>query len=207
MVSISRHNRKLGGFIPSVDLPPLKTCHANAPCLVGCYAIKVENMYTNTKNAHERNLKIYTIDPESYFKQVLNYINNGLMYFKYFRWHSSGDIVNKQYFEEIIKIAKKVRHTKFYLPTKKFKIVNDYLDAHNGELPRNLIVAFSAWDKEYTKQIPNPYNLPIAYVRFKKKDNSHIDPKAFQCPGKCEECKKKICWNLKRGQSVVYDEH
>lgn len=35
---ISLNNSKLGDFIPSVNLPPVKTCRPDAPCKGLCYA-------------------------------------------------------------------------------------------------------------------------------------------------------------------------
>ena len=37
----------------------------------------------------------------------------------------------------------------------------------NGKLPNNLNIVFSAWDKLW--EVPNPHELPVAYVEFKNK--------------------------------------
>ena len=72
------------------------------------------------------------------------------------------------------------------------------------KLPKNLKVIFSAWHKAF--KVPNPYEFPVAYVFFKKKElNPEINPLAIPCSGSCPEC--LACWSLKSGQSVVFNQH
>ena len=49
-ITISNTISKLGGFIPSINLPAGKTCRADAPCQKGCYA-KKETGYIKTFNS------------------------------------------------------------------------------------------------------------------------------------------------------------
>jgi hypothetical protein len=87
--------------------------------------------------------------------------------------------------------------------TKKFEIVNDFIK-NNGDLPNNLRVVFSAWDKNFF--VPNPYNLPIAYVNFcDSSKNPDIPVTAFKCSGNCEKC--LTCWQLQNGQATVFNQH
>ena len=54
----------------------------------------------------------------------------------------------------------------------------------------------------------NPHNLPVAYIRFKKV-STDIPADARRCPSYCGDCVATgmSCWDLKRGESVVFNEH
>ncbi len=201
-IRITTTNSKLGGFIPSINLPAALTCRADAPCKKGCYALKGNFLYKNVRESHQKNLDYFINNPDLYFNEVIDYLNNGDISYKFFRWHSSGDIVNVRYLQGIIEVAKACPQTKFLCFTKKFNLVNDYLK--ENELPKNLKIVFSAWDKNFT--VDNPFNLPVTYVNFKDSSkNPDIPEFAIPCVGKCYECKS--CWSLEKGQSVVFNQH
>ena len=56
MVNISTTNKKLGKFIPSLNLPPIKTCRPKTPCAKGCYACKGNWNFPNVKSSLNNNL-------------------------------------------------------------------------------------------------------------------------------------------------------
>ena len=201
-ISISLTNAKLGSKIPSINLPAGKTCRGDAPCQKGCYAKKGNWLFPNVVKSLENNLNIFVEDKEEYFNQIVKWVNNDDVIYKFFRWHSSGDIVNYDYLLGMVKVAKKCKNTKFLCFTKKFWLVNHYLKSN--KLPKNLRIVFSAWDKTF--DVLNPYNLPVTYVNFKNKaKNTNIPEFAIPCIGECSACKS--CWSLKEGQSVVFNEH
>lgn len=201
-VNISHTNSKLGGFIPSINLPAGLTCRADAPCQKGCYAKKGNFSYNNVKTSLQNNLDIFNNSPNDYFKQIISELNNEDITYKFFRWHSSGDIINYEYLKGIIKVAEACPQTKFLCFTKKFNLVNMYLEFK--QLPENLRIVFSAWDKDF--KVDNPHNLPVTYVNFKNSEkNADIPEYAIPCVGKCYEC--KACWTLEKGQSVVFNQH
>jgi len=201
-VKISTTNTKLSGQIPSVNLPPIKTCRGDAPCRHLCYATKGNFTFPNVKESHMQNLACFINNPKQYFDDIIAYLN-GLVSYRYFRYHSSGDIVNEEYLKGMVRVAKKCKTVKFLCFTKKFEIVNNYL-ASGEKLPSNLHIVFSAWDKDF--KVDNPYNLPMTYVEFKDASkNPQIPELAIPCVGKCYEC--QACWSLKKGQSVVFHQH
>lgn len=203
-ITISTANTKLGHQIPTVNLPAIKTCRHDAPCAQGnCYATKGRWLYPNVQQSLINNLARYIIDSKAYFDDIIKFLNGGLVSYKYFRWHSSGDIVNDEYFLGMVKVAKKCKRTKFLCFTKKFEIVNDYLRS-GGKIPKNLKVVFSAWDKTFT--FDNPYNLSVAYVSFRRKEkNPEIPDGIMECVGTCDKCVG--CWGLKDGCNVLFHEH
>ena len=89
-VHISTKISKLGTGIPALNLPAGITCRADAPCTKKCYACKGRFLFQNVKESCMRNLRIWQEDPLRFEKEVA-----GIARFaQYFRWHSSGDIVN-----------------------------------------------------------------------------------------------------------------
>ena len=198
-VKISRTNDKLGHEIPAINMPVGKTCRPDAPCFAKCYANKGHFKYKNVREAHIKNLLAYEEDAKYFFDCVITETKLS----RFVRWHVSGDIVDAQYLLGMVKVAKANKQTEYLAFTKKFNLVNDYLDS-GKKFPRNLHIVFSGWGAEF--KILNPYNLPTTHVLFKDKSNIDSIPEgAIPCGGKCYEC--LACWQLKKGQSIYFKEH
>ena len=194
---VSNTNSKLGGQIYSINLPPVVTCRSDAPCFKGCYACKGNWLFPNVKNSLQHNLEAYKSNPTLFFESVA--AQTALV--RFCRWHSSGDIVDMQYFEGMCKVARKNKGTHYLCFTKKYEIVNEFL-SKGKRIPKNLSIVFSAW----SNWIPeNPYNLPMTYVYGKEFNNELIPKDAIPCGGKCENC--QACWTLKKGQHVYFLKH
>ena len=202
-IKISTTNTKLGYQIPSISLLPQCSCRKDAPCAHGCYGKRGNFTYKAAQEAQRHNYDCYVEDSDGYFNEIISYLNDALISYKYFRWHTVGDIVDYNYFLGMIRVAQKCKQVKFLCFTKKFDIVNDYMK-HNGKIPNNLKIVFSAWHKAF--KVDNPFNFPIAYVFFKKQElNPDIPDMAIPCGGHCPEC--LACWSLKKGQSVFFNQH
>lgn len=202
LVHISTTNTKLGTAIPTVNLPPIITCRPDAPCKRVCYACKGRFRFPNVVKSLQNNLNTFLNDPEVFFGVISLYLQ--AVPYKYFRWFSSGDIVNDQFFEGMVKIAETHKGTRFLCFTKRFEIVNKYLD-RNGKIPENLIVVLSNWNDF---RCENPYNLPTSWVELKNVE-CEIPADAKVCNGFCGECvnTKCSCWDLKQGESVRFKQH
>ena len=200
-VHISKGITKLGADIPSVSLPPVCTCRPGAPCLAKCYARKGRWRFGHNKDLLRRNFDIWNSDPESFQRDVFI----SAFHSKFFRWHSSGDIPDEKYLNMMVKLAQELPDTKFLCFTKKFEIINSYLTIHKS-FPENLRIVFSAWGSFVPE---NPFQLPVAYVRFKDGTQGHIPEEAIPCMNYCGECVMSgcSCWDLKNGQSVCFNEH
>lgn len=214
---ISTGITKLGVNIPSINLPPVITCRADAPCAKcaeqggGCYALKGHWLYTNVRNTVWNNLYAYRQNPKLFFDTIT--IDTALASFV--RWFSSGDIVDTEFLKGMCCVARKNKGVKYLCFTKKYELVNEFLD-NGGKIPSNLKIIFSTWGNFIPE---NPHNLPMTYVRFsekssslskeKKKEviemNSKIPESAIPCTGACYKC--QACWSLKRGQSVCFKKH
>lgn len=199
--NVSTKISKLGEGIATVNLPAVVTCRCDAPCAEQCYARKGNFCYSTVKNGLQKNLEAYLENPDRFF-DVINYQLKMIPY-RFFRWHSSGDIVDKRYLEGMVWLAEQHPNTRFLCFTKKYEIVNDFLN--EKEKPENLILVLSNW-KDW--QCENLHGLPTSWVRFPKEEY-YIPENANECPGYCGECvnTSSSCWSLKYGESVCFKKH
>jgi len=196
-VSISNGNSKMGP-IPSVSLPPIITCKNCASCSKKCYAAKLARIYKTVREAWDRNLAILNEDRDSYFTQV----KAAAMVTRFFRFHVSGDIVDIDYLDRMVKIARELKGTNFLAFTKNYEDVNEYFKSHKK--PANLKLIFSLpFDGA---KIDNPHNLPTAAVIMR---GTEPDPAYKVCGGNCTECACRGvgCWQLKKGETIAFNEH
>lgn len=197
-VKISKGNSKLGA-IPSVSLPSIKTCRQCA-CQEKCYAQKLERLRPSVKNAYEHNLVALLSEPTTYWREV----EASVMMSRFFRFHVSGDIPNAAYLENMVSVAERNSHCEILCFTKRYEMVNEFIQ-QNGELPSNLHMIFSGW---VGLEMANPFSLPEAHVRYRDGSTTARDD-AIECSGNCTECAltEGGCWNLQKGQQVVFNEH
>ena len=197
-VKVSKGNSKLGQ-IPSVSLPSIKTCR-NCACREKCYAQKLERLRPSVKNAYEHNLGVLLSDPTTYWREV----EASVMMSRFFRFHVSGDIPNTAYLENMVAVAGRNTHCEILCFTKRYEMVNGFIQK-NGELPSNLHMIFSGW---VGLEMANPFSLPEAHVRYRDGSTTARED-AIECSGNCTECAltEGGCWNLQKGQQVIFNEH
>lgn len=197
-VKISKGNSKLGA-IPSVSLPSVTTCR-QCECNTKCYARKLERIRPNVANAYKNNLEVLQSEPDVYWREV----KAAVMLSRFFRFHVSGDILNLEYLIQMVEIARENPHCEILCFTKKYEIVNMYLNTF-GKLPQNLHMIFSGW---IGLEMANPFNLPEAHVRYRDGSTTARED-AIECGGNCTECAMTEggCWTLKNGEQVVFNEH
>lgn len=195
--NVSNKNSKLGGQILSINMPAGITCRPDAPCYKGCYAKHGHWLYNNVQKSLQENLEHYKENPKLFFDSVA--AQTALS--RFVRWHSSGDIVNPEYFEGMCRVARKNKETHYLCFTKKYEIVNSYLDS-GKKIPKNLTIVFSAWSGWLPE---NPYHLPTTYVYGKDFRNDLIPKDSIPCRGSCERC--QACWQLKKNMSVYFVKH
>lgn len=201
-VVISKGNIKLG-MIQSVSLPPVVTCSSLACKFCGkkCYARKICKLRPTVKESYDNNLDILLNDKELFWREV----EGSIKLTTYFRFGVSGDIYDKDFLENMVLCARKNKHCNILCFTKKYSLVNEYLKHHR--LPKNLNIVFSAWKG---LEMPNPFNLPTAEVMYKDGTSTAEEGKKYMyCPGNCSECisEKRSCWNLRKGEGVIFAEH
>lgn len=197
---ISTGISKLGPAIPSVNLPPVSTCRADAPCKRSCYARRGRFSYARCRAHLQNNLLLWQQVPAQYARDI-HIAAHG---HRYFRWHSSGDIPDADYLAMMVRGAEALPHTNFLAFTKQYELVNTHLRQGNV-FPANLSIVLSAWGDWLPE---NPFGLPVAYIRFRQKP-ADIPTHAVPCRHFCGDCVRtgQSCWDLRPGQSVCFDEH
>lgn len=201
-ISMSNRNSKTG--IACLNLAmPVCTCRIDAPCKATCYACKGAQQISNVQASYYRNFRLYMENADSFFEQVYYKIKfSGL---PKVRWFDSGDIPDYEFLERMVKLAKDTPSVKHMAFTKRYEWVNKWI-TDNGDLPENLNIIFSAWDKLW--DVPNPHGLGVAYVDFNdKKLNPEFPENAFVCPGRASTCSVcGVCWS-KKVKAVVFHQH
>ena len=197
-VNISKGNEKLGS-IQSVSLPSITTCRT-CDCNKKCYANRIERRRKNVREAYKNNLNILNNESEIYWREV----EAAIMLSRFFRFHVSGDIPDAAYFINMVEIAKRNHHCEILCFTKKYEIVNEFLE-FGGTMPKNLHMIFSAW---VGLTMTNPFLLPEAHVRYRD-GTTTAAANAKECGGNCTECAvtDEGCWTLCSGEQVVFNEH
>lgn len=197
-ITISEGNKKMG-YLPSFSTSPgvQGSCPINCN---GCYAMKMEKIYPSVRKSYSNNLLMAVTRMKDTFEAISNYLSAFRPIL--FRWHVSGDIMNKAYLTHMILLAEKHPTTQFFAFTKQYKIVNNYLDGLDmmQGLPSNLKIIFSGW---VGLPMKNPYNLPIAWMQ--DGTETRVPSDAMDCPGDCQTCQK--CAWIENGQSVVFEKH
>ncbi len=201
-ISMSNKNSKTGAACLNIAFP-VCTCREDAPCKKTCYACKGCQQIAVVQGAYYRNLRLYYDDPDNFFEQVYCKVKfSGLPKVRLF---DSGDFPDAEFLDRLVEVCKKTPSTKWMAFTKKYWIVNEYIDK-NGDLPKNLNIMFSAWDIFW--EVPNPHGLGIAYVDFNdKRLNPEFPRNAFRCPGRESTCSACGACFSKKLKEVVFHEH
>lgn len=195
-VSISKTNAKMGG-IPSISFPPVVTCAECVGCAKKCYARRMACRRPSIGEAWQGNLNEWRTNPDAVKYAILS----AAVVSGYFRYFVGGDIPDKEFFAVMVEIANTAKKCEFLAFTKKFDIVNEFLNG-GGILPENLHVIFSEWGAP----APNPHGLPVSRVIFK---GDEIPENAKICGGNCVECicRGVACWQMKNGDAIHFFEH
>lgn len=198
-VSISNGNSKMGP-VASVSVLPFVTCPAccRNTCGPECYAAKLALLYPTVRESYARNTAILIDRPAQYWAEVKAAISA----VRFFRFHVSGDIIDPGYFAEMVHAAESNHATEILCFTKRFQIVNRFLDA-GGTIPANLHIMFSGWTN---LQPENPHNLSETNV-FDKSNPPREDWK--QCGGNCFNCACRGvgCWTACPGDTIAFKKH
>ena len=135
---VSVGNTKIGR-IANINLPPIISCKKGVPCGKEklCYALKAYRQYPKTREAWDENYELAKTNIRSFFDQAIDYIRKHKK-IEFFRWHSSGDIINQDYYENMVELARQTPNVKYLAFTK-----NDNIDFTNKV--KNLVIRASFW--------------------------------------------------------------
>jgi ferredoxin len=191
-MAISTGNSKVGK-IPNMSLPPVVSCGNCEKCKKNCYALKSFKMYPSVRKSWTENFKLAKENPVEFFAVVDAYIEKKKPAF--FRWQVSGDILDQNYLDGMVEVARAHKATKFLAFTKMYHL--DY-----ANIPENLSIVWSAWPG---LEMPTaPEGIRIAYMQ--DGTETRVPKNALECPGNCESC--GLCWTLKKiRRDVVFYKH
>ena len=157
-----------------------------------CYARKGRYVFPNVKAALQRRLDSYWADPAGWVDAMAQALEGET----HFRWFDSGDLQSVEMLEDIVRVARLRPEVKFWLPTREWGMVSDFL-WKKGSLPSNLTVRFSM------PMINSPLPSPVGEICFAGVSTlSGVTCPAPQQGGKCLDCRK--CWSR---ENVVYAAH
>lgn len=202
-VHISNGNVKLGA-IANVSTPPVMTCHNCSNCKGYCYAVRSFLRASSVQKAWSENYALFVADPDRYFAEI----SRAVRLERFFRWHVSGDIINRRYLQGMVDVALENENCEFLAFTKAYEIVDSAV-SDGLEIPCNLHVLFSA-APEVTME--NPYHFPECHIVFadESKDTYHGGANyEFHCGGNCTECAINGCgcFFLHNGDVVLINQH
>lgn len=208
-VHISSANSKMGN-VASVSLMPFLSCpgRCRKTCGKKCYAAKLANLRANVLKSYAKNQALAMLKPELFWEEV----NAAIAAVRYFRYHVSGDILNKPYFGKMVESAKNNSKTEILVFTKRWEIVSEWI-RENGDLPENMHILFSGWEG---MDPINPYHLPETNVLPKNASTSWWDLPENKfgntwkiCGGNCFNCACRGlgCWQAKKEETIAFKLH
>lgn len=167
-----------------------------------CYANKgFYKAYAKTiKPAQQTRLE--SIQHESWVPAMVKLIGTA----SHFRWHDSGDLQSVDHLRKIALIAEALPGTSFWLPTREYGLVKDYVNQY-GSIPQNLTIRLSAMFVDQAVKVPaslaNVAGIVSANVHSKAEPVGSVCEAPSQ-GGECKDCRK--CWNSSI-EAVSYHVH
>jgi len=162
-----------------------------------CYALKGRYVFPNVLTAMEKRYQSLT-HPQ--WVDAMTALISSKRKKDYFRWHDSGDLQGLTHLENIVEIARRLPSTKFWLPTREYTIVRQYIQAGNV-IPDNLNIRLSAFMMDGEAPLPLAKRLGLT--------TSGVSSEGVTCPApkqnnSCGDC--RACWD-KGTLNVNYKKH
>lgn len=162
-----------------------------------CYALRGNYTFPKIQEALNRRLKNFE-NPlwiEAMVEAIQASESSG-----FFRWFDSGDLQSVSMLERIVEVCEKLPNVRFWLPTREYAIVAEYVRKH-GVFPSNLTVRLSAYMMEGQP--------PATLARKLGVFTSGVSKNGFTCPAsaqgnKCLTC--RACWD-QSVENVNYKRH
>ena len=162
-----------------------------------CYAMSGFYTYPNVRIALEYRLN--AINEPTWVPDMVFVIRNK-EFSGYFRWLDSGDVQKLEHLEKIAEIARQLPKIKFWLPTKEYGFVGDYVKKH-GKFPKNLIVRLSGFmiNSSGPTMLAKKLGVVTSAVT--------TDKMQATCPSsdqgdQCLRCRQ--CWDSKKEVTYLY---
>ena len=151
-----------------------------------CYALKGRYPFPNVQKALEKRFESLS---NPFWEDAMVLAISETESSGFFRWHDSGDLQSVEHLEKIANIAKRLPSIRFWLPTREYSFVAEFVKRH-GNFPENLTVRLSSLmiEGKPPVTIASRFNLTT----------SGVSKEGFNCPsskqdGKCLTC--RACWD------------
>lgn len=164
-----------------------------------CYARKGFYAMPNVRAAYERRLeRMY----HSRWVEAMVFLIASHRE-EFFRWQDSGDLQSTRQLENIVAVCRLLPDKKFWLPTREYKLVTDWLQS-GGVIPSNLVIRLSAHMVDSNP--PAGYGLPTSTVHSSPRQEPSDSKvcRAYTRGNKCGKCRS--CWDADV-DNVSYLEH
>ena len=89
-----------------------------------CYELKAYLIYASCLDARARNTVLLMRDRKEYFNRIEKRLARRRKGLKAFRWHVGGEIIDTDYFANMVRIAKLFPEWRFWTYTKNYTAVN-----------------------------------------------------------------------------------
>lgn len=162
-----------------------------------CYALKGRYVFPNVQRALEKRFHSMSnpLWVDAMVIAISHFEKSG-----FFRWHDSGDIQDLSHLEAIVEIAKRLPKIQFWLPTREYSFIGQYVVKH-GAFPENLTVRLSSFMLEG----PPPASIAKSFGV----QTSGVSKQGFTCPASkqgnvCGDC--RACWQ-RNVENINYKQH
>ena len=200
-VKLQKGNTKTGANCWTVSLLPIIDCKNCSECAKNCYDLRNDLIYPAVIADRARNSAIHKMQPDRYWKEIDQQIKAN--YVTELRINVGGDLTYLDF--KMVKILGESNpRTMILFFTKNYDEINQFLD--EDEFPDNVKPIMSAWEG---MECDNRHNLPMSHVLYEDGRTTAPEYGAVYCGGNCSECafKGEGCWNLKKGEHVIFMAH
>lgn len=209
-------NSKTGEEVGNYNLPIEYTCDHRCECYKEglCYAENGCYQFTANQASYTENYLFYRVSTiNTIANSITEFIHeNGFSLFRYF---TCGDIPSEKFLRIMIKVAIDNPSVKFLTYTKKYSIVNKFVDENGLDaIPENLTIVFSHWLNRDGTYFPmdNKYNFPTSeFIPYGKEELKNSVTHVCPCSdptvkATCATCDHP-CYKLRHGESMALLEH
>lgn len=152
-----------------------------------CYALKGRYVFPNVERAMERRLAAMHSSPNQWAAAIVASIRKKGE--THFRWHDSGDLQGMNHLMTLVVIAEEMPEVKFWLPTREYALVRDYLREYH-RFPSNLTVRVSA---PMIGAVASEWEHSSSVDAAPTPLTSWVDCPASKQGNKCGDC--RACWD------------
>ncbi len=196
--------------IGRLSVPGKMPCHSyNLPiraCVAGakarkvpgtvcheCYGAKGRYPRPSAMAASERRLACLQADEANGYSNWTADFVLALKYWErsgYFRWHDIGDVQNAAHLAAICEIARQCPDIRFWLPTREYRVVRDYVRAGNA-IPANLNIRLSGMLINFAAPTVEGTSRGHVVTEWGKVAGLPCHAQ-WAKTGKCQDC--RACW-------------